>query len=69
MTRTRSFEAERANASLQCQDCHSLALADEPYCGACGGHLGPRKKSKVAYDATATFLGVVAVILYFVARG
>ena len=68
MTRMRPFEAEQADASLQCQDCHSLALAGEPYCGACGGHLGPRKKSKVAYDATATFIGVVAVILYFIGR-
>jgi hypothetical protein len=69
MTRTRRFEASQADASLQCDDCRSLALAGEPYCGACGGHLGPRKKSKVAYDAIATFIGVVAVILYLVGRG
>ncbi len=68
MTRTLPFEANQANASLQCDDCSSLATAGEPYCGACGGHLGPRKKSKVAYDAIATFIGVVAVILYFVGR-
>jgi uncharacterized paraquat-inducible protein A len=69
MTRMRPFEAERADASLQCDDCSTLALDDEPYCGACGGHLGPRKKSKVAYDAIATFIGVVAIILYFAGRG
>ena len=68
MTRTLPFEAEQADANLQCDDCHSLSLAGEPYCGACGGHLGPRQKSKVAYDATATFIGVVAVILYLVGR-
>lgn len=68
MKRMRPFEAEQADASLQCSDCHSLALAEEPYCGACGGHLGPRKKSKVAHDAAATFIGVVAVILYFIER-
>jgi hypothetical protein len=64
----RPFEAEQANASLQCSDCHSLALTGEPYCGACGGHLGPRKKSSAAYDAIATFIGLGAVILYFVGR-
>ena len=68
MKRSRPLEAKQAEASLQCDDCHSLALADEPYCGACGGHLRPRKKSKVAYDAIATFIGVVAVILYFIGR-
>ncbi len=68
MTRMRRFQANQANASLQCDDCSSLATAGEPYCGACGGHLGPRKKSKVAYDAIATFIGVVAVILYFAGR-
>jgi hypothetical protein len=68
MMRTLPFEAEQAHASLQCGDCRSLAFAGEPYCGACGGHLGPRKTSKVAYDAIATFIGVVAVILYFVER-
>jgi hypothetical protein len=66
MTRTQLSVAREAEASLQCDDCHSLALAEEPYCGACGGHLGPRKYSKVAYDAVATFIGVVAVILYFI---
>ena len=68
MKRMRPVKAEQENASLQCKDCQSLALAEEPYCGACGGRLGPRKKSKVAYDAAATFIGVVAVILYLVAR-
>ncbi len=68
MTRMLPFEAEQADTSLQCDDCHSLALADEPYCGACGGHLGPRKKSKIADDAIATFIGVVAVMLYFIGR-
>jgi hypothetical protein len=68
MTRTQLLEVREADATLQCDDCHSLALPEEPYCGACGGHLGPRKYSKVAYDAIATFIGVVAVILYFVGR-
>lgn len=68
MTRTRRFEAGLEEASLQCQDCHSLAPADSPYCGACGGHLGPRKKSTVAYDAIAAYIGVGAVILYLIGR-
>jgi hypothetical protein len=66
MTRTQLSAAREADATLQCDDCHSLALAEEPYCGACGGHLGARKKSKVAHDAIATFIGVVAVLLYFI---
>jgi hypothetical protein len=68
MTRTRPFEAEHADASWQCDDCHSLALFEEPYCGACGGHLTPRKESRVAYDAVAIFIGVVVAILYFIGR-
>ena len=68
MTRSRRFEAYQEKASLQCDDCHSLALAGEPYCGACGGHLGPRKKSKVAYDAIVTFIALGAVILYIAGR-
>ena len=63
-----TFEASLEEASLQCQDCHSLAPADSPYCEACGGHLGPRKQSTVAYDAIAAYIGVVAVILYLIGR-
>jgi hypothetical protein len=66
MTRKGRFEASQANVSLQCADCHTLAPVGEPYCGACGGHLGPRKKSRVAPDAIAAFIGLGAVILYFV---
>jgi len=65
---TRLLEAKNADAILQCVDCLSVATAGEPYCGACGGHLGPRQKSKVAHDAIATFIGVVAVVLYFMGR-
>ncbi len=68
MTRTRRFDASQAEASLQCEDCLSLASADSPYCGACGGDLGPRKKSTVAYDAIAAYIGVGAVILYLIGR-
>jgi len=69
MTRTQLLEAREAEASLQCEDCHSLVQADEPYCGACGGHLGPRKKSKVANIAIAAFLFMGAVILYWALTG
>jgi len=65
---TRTLHDEVGPASLQCDDCRTLAQADEPYCGACGGNLGPRKKSRVAYDALATFIGLGAAILYWIVR-
>jgi len=67
MTRTQLLAAREAEASLQCEDCRTLVHADEPYCGACGGRLGPRKKSKIAYSAVAAFLFMGAVILYWIA--
>ena len=68
MTRTQLLKAREADLALQCEDCRTLARADEPFCGACGGNLGPRKKSNVAYDAIAAFIGIGAVIFYWLGR-
>ena len=69
MTRAQLSEASRAENRLQCEDCRTLAPAASPYCESCGGHLRPRKKSRFAYDAIATFIGVAVVILYWIERG
>ena len=66
--RNRQSEAGPDDARLECKQCRTLAAAGNPYCGACGGDLGPRKQSRVAYDAIAVFVGVIAVILYWFGR-
>ena len=39
-------------------------------CGACGSvDFRIRAKSRFPYDAIAAFIGVIAVILYWVVRG
>ena len=49
----------------QCADCRSVAPPDSPYCLACGGHLQAREKSRVAYHAIGAFIGIGAVLLYW----
>jgi uncharacterized paraquat-inducible protein A len=66
MARTRPSESGEASTSLQCRDCHSLSPQDAPYCEACGGRLAARKKSRVAHGAIAAYLGIGAVILYWI---
>jgi len=53
----------------ECVDCRTVLRAGAPVCGACGGmDFRQMKKSKVPYDAVATFIGVIAVILYWIVR-
>jgi len=66
MTRARLLKAKH-DASLQCVDCLTVAPADDPYCGACGGHLRRRPRSKMPYDAIAACIGIGAVLLFWIA--
>jgi hypothetical protein len=53
----------------ECADCRTVAPAGAPYCSACGGNnLRAREQSRVAYDAIAAFIGVIAVIFFWLAR-
>lgn len=61
--------AKPSDSILECADCRTVAPAGAPFCDACGGHdFRSRQESRFAYDAIAVFIGVVAVLLYWIAR-
>ena len=49
---------------MQCDDCKTVAGPDDPYCGACGGHLRARKRPILPYDAISGLLTVGIVLLW-----
>jgi len=56
--------------SKECVDCRTVLRAGAPVCGACGGmDFRDRPASRFPYDAIAAFIGVIVVILFWVARG
>jgi ribosomal protein L40E len=60
---------QHSGGDQECTDCRTVAPAGAPFCTACGGKdLRARKQSRFPYDAIAAFLGVIAVIFFWLAR-
>ena len=58
-----------ANIRKECADCRTVAADKAPFCTACGGKsFTVREHSRFASDAIAAFIGVIAVILFWLAR-
>jgi ribosomal protein L40E len=61
--------AEIADAGQECIQCRTVVSSRARFCGACGcTDLRPRQHSRFPYDAIAAFIGVMAVILYWLGR-
>ena len=59
----------RVDDNKECVDCRTVLRAGAPVCGACGGmDFRYPKKSRFPYDALAAFIGVIAVILFWIVR-
>jgi hypothetical protein len=62
--------AKHSGGNEECGDCRTVAPAGAPFCAACGGRdLRAREQSRFPYDAIAAFLGVIAVIFFWLVRG
>jgi len=62
-------QTQHLDDSKECVDCRTVLRPSAPVCGACGGvDFRVRAKSKFPYDAIAAFIGVIAVILFWVVR-
>jgi len=62
-------QAQISRNAQECSDCHTILSAGAQFCGACGGKdLLSREEPRFPYDALAAFLGVMAVILYWLGR-
>jgi hypothetical protein len=61
--------AQISTGSLECTDCHTVLSSGAQFCIACGGKdLLSRRQSRFPYDAIAAFIGVTAVIIYWLGR-
>jgi uncharacterized paraquat-inducible protein A len=52
---------------MQCDDCKTVAGHDDPYCGACGGHLRVRTQP-LPYDFISALFTLGIVLLYWMAQ-
>jgi hypothetical protein len=60
---------EISGAGQECVECRTVLSNEARFCGACGcNDLRPRVHSRFPYDAIAAFVGVMAVILYWLVR-
>ena len=60
---------ELASVKKECADCHTVAAGEARLCAACGGkNFTGRAHSRFASDAIAAFIGVIAVILFWLVR-
>ena len=61
---------QQLDVTLECADCRTVAASGAAACEACGcRNLRSRKPSRFPYDAIAAFIGVIAVILFWLGRG
>jgi ribosomal protein L40E len=62
--------AKVSQGSQECTDCHTIVPSAARFCASCGcKDLRSREHSKFPYDAIAAFIGVTAVIIYWLGRG
>lgn len=55
--------------SRECVACRTVQQDEARFCGACGGEeFRLRDRLQFPYDAIAAFIGVFAVILFWLAR-
>jgi hypothetical protein len=55
--------------SKECVACRTVQADEMPHCGACGyQEFRAILKSRFTYDAIAAFIGVMAVILFWLGR-
>ena len=55
--------------SRECTACRTVQQGEARYCGACGGEeFRQRDRLQFPYDAIAAFIGVTAVILFWLVR-
>jgi hypothetical protein len=60
---------QTSGGTQECLDCRTVFFGGATVCHACGGkNLRSRTASKFPHDAVAVFLGVITVILYWLAR-
>ena len=53
----------------ECKACRTVQQTEAKYCGACGGEeFRIPERIQFPYDAIAAFIGVTAVILFWLAR-
>jgi uncharacterized paraquat-inducible protein A len=63
------MQAKLSDTTRECADCRTISPSDEKACHACGGStFRSRHQSRFPYDAIAAFIGVVVVLLYWLAR-
>jgi hypothetical protein len=63
------MQAKLSDTIRECADCRTIAPVDEQACHACGGNtFHSLQQSRFPYDAIAAFIGVVVVVLYWLAR-
>jgi hypothetical protein len=64
MTRDRLTDSKK-----ECAECRTIVASAALYCEACGcKDFRPREHLRFASDAIAAFIGVIAVILFWLAR-
>jgi hypothetical protein len=55
--------------SRECTACRTIDKSQAKYCGACGGEeFRLLHREQFPYDAIAAFIGVTAVILFWLVR-
>jgi|GEM_PF-3165923 len=62
-------EATVSENGQECTQCRTVLPSSAPYCNACGcPDLRLRSRPRFPYDALAAFIGVMAVVLYWIGR-